>query len=30
MKCILMNKETPVMLVEYDTKANQIKNIYEE
>ena len=29
MKCILMNKNTPVLLMEYDTDFYKISNIYE-
>lgn len=29
MKCILMNKNTPVLLLEYNTEYNVIKDIYE-
>lgn len=29
MKFILMNKNTPIALIEYDTNYNEIKNIYE-
>lgn len=29
MKYILMNKNTPIALIEYDTNYNEIKNIYE-
>lgn len=29
MKFILMNKNTPIALIEYDTNYNEIKKIYE-
>lgn len=29
MKYILMNKNTPIVLIEYDTNYNKIRNIYE-
>ena len=29
MKCILMNKNTPILLLEYNTKYNTIEKIYD-